>query len=248
MKKFFRAKICVPAPLVATSVLTQNKRARHGTPFLQPPPPSFAGRPCQPPPPPPPAKQFSGRPGVARSLHSAGDNLSGSRFRAVQCCDDPTVAVVADLTRSEDWQSLKPGHAVGDCHARRLPSVHQAQRLSAAEDSAVNTEAEMNQRVEPTISTIPKASEPTPPCCSDKGVALAGASKGQVRTHHFAPAAPAVTQPSWPTCRGRGGGGGGRMRDPFSLMAGASYPPPPLVLPHPQGRRSPTTPWGMVTK
>ena len=29
-------------------------------------------------------------------------NLSGSRFRAVQCYDDPTMAVVADQTRSED--------------------------------------------------------------------------------------------------------------------------------------------------
>ena len=38
-KKIFRAKICVPAPLVATYVLTQNKG-----------PPSFAGRPCHPPP------------------------------------------------------------------------------------------------------------------------------------------------------------------------------------------------------
>ena len=29
-------------------------------------------------------------------------NLSRSRFRAVQCYNDPTMAVVADLTRSED--------------------------------------------------------------------------------------------------------------------------------------------------
>ena len=36
-----------------------KQRARHGSPFLEPPPPplSFAGRPCHP----PPAKQFSGR-------------------------------------------------------------------------------------------------------------------------------------------------------------------------------------------
>jgi hypothetical protein len=43
----------------------------------------------------------------------------------------PQMTVVADLTRSEDWLSLKPGYAVGDCHARRLPSVHEAQRLWA---------------------------------------------------------------------------------------------------------------------
>ena len=38
----------------------------------------------------------------------------------------PQMTVLADLTRSEDW-SLKPGYAVGDCHARWLPSVHEAQ-------------------------------------------------------------------------------------------------------------------------
>ena len=40
--------------------------------------------------------------GVACSLYSTQDNPSASRFRAVQCYDDPTMAVVADLTRSED--------------------------------------------------------------------------------------------------------------------------------------------------
>ena len=39
----------------------------------------------------------------------------------------PQVTVVADLTRSEDLLSLKPGYAVGDCHTCRLPSVHEAQ-------------------------------------------------------------------------------------------------------------------------
>ena len=38
-----------------------KQRARHGTPFLQSPPP-FGGRPCHTPPPPPPAEQFSGCP------------------------------------------------------------------------------------------------------------------------------------------------------------------------------------------
>ena len=36
------------------------------------------------------------------------------------------MALVADLTRSEDKLSQKPGYAVGDCHARRLSSVHDA--------------------------------------------------------------------------------------------------------------------------
>jgi hypothetical protein len=36
------------------------------------------------------------------------------------------VAVVADLTRGEDELSLKPGFAVGKCHTRRPPSVHEA--------------------------------------------------------------------------------------------------------------------------
>ena len=42
----------------------------------------------------------------------------------------PQMTVVADLTPSEDLLSLKPGYAVGDCHARRLPSVHEAQLCS----------------------------------------------------------------------------------------------------------------------
>ena len=38
----------------------------------------------------------------------------------------PQMAVVADLTRSADELSLKPGDAVGDCHARRPRSVREA--------------------------------------------------------------------------------------------------------------------------
>ena len=41
----------------------------------------------------------------------------------------PQMTVVADLTHSKDKPSLKPGYAVGDCHACRPPSVHEAQRL-----------------------------------------------------------------------------------------------------------------------
>jgi hypothetical protein len=41
----------------------------------------------------------------------------------------PQMTVAADLTRSEDDLSLIPGDAVGDCHARRPPNVHEAQRL-----------------------------------------------------------------------------------------------------------------------
>ena len=40
----------------------------------------------------------------------------------------PQMTVVADLTRSEGELSLKPGYAVGDCHARRLPSVREHTR------------------------------------------------------------------------------------------------------------------------
>ena len=50
-EKNFQAKICVPAPLVATSVLTQNKGPGTEAHFWNPPPPSsFAGHPCHPPP------------------------------------------------------------------------------------------------------------------------------------------------------------------------------------------------------
>ena len=41
----------------------------------------------------------------------------------------PQMTVVANLTRSEDSLSLKPGSAVEDyCQAHRPPSVHQAQK------------------------------------------------------------------------------------------------------------------------
>ena len=40
MKKIFRAKICVPAPLVATFVLTQNKGPSTEAHFWNPPPPT----------------------------------------------------------------------------------------------------------------------------------------------------------------------------------------------------------------
>ena len=49
MKKIFWAKIFVPAPLVATTVLAQNKGPGTEAHFRNP-PSSFAGRPCHPPP------------------------------------------------------------------------------------------------------------------------------------------------------------------------------------------------------
>ena len=39
----------------------------------------------------------------------------------------PQTTVVADLTRRGDLLSLKPRDAVGDCHARRRPTVREAQ-------------------------------------------------------------------------------------------------------------------------
>ena len=42
----------------------------------------------------------------------------------------PQMTVVADLTRSEVYPSLKPGSAVGD--SCRLSSVHEAQRQAQA--------------------------------------------------------------------------------------------------------------------
>ena len=58
-KIFFRAKICVPAPLAPTSVLTQNKGPDTEPHFSNPPP--LLRRASMSPPPPPPAEQFSGR-------------------------------------------------------------------------------------------------------------------------------------------------------------------------------------------
>ena len=67
MKKFFRAKICVPAPLVATTVLTQNKGPGTEAHFWNP-PPLLCRAPMPSPPPPTPAKQFSGRPMLCNNL------------------------------------------------------------------------------------------------------------------------------------------------------------------------------------
>ena len=52
MKKIFRAKICVPAPLVATTVLTQNKGPGTEAYFWNPPTPPSPGARAIPPPPP----------------------------------------------------------------------------------------------------------------------------------------------------------------------------------------------------
>ena len=52
------------------------------------------------------------------------------------------MTVVSDLTRSEDWLSIKPGYAVGGCHVRRLPSVHEAQILWPEKDSGVQNTVE----------------------------------------------------------------------------------------------------------
>ena len=50
MKKIFRAKICVPVPLVATSVLTQNKGPGTEAHFWNPPPHPSPGAHATPPP------------------------------------------------------------------------------------------------------------------------------------------------------------------------------------------------------
>ena len=50
-KKLFRAKFLCSCAFGDNIRSYTKQRARHGTPFLQPPPPSFGGRPCHPPPP-----------------------------------------------------------------------------------------------------------------------------------------------------------------------------------------------------
>jgi hypothetical protein len=52
----------------------------------------------------------------------------------------PQMTVVADLTRSEDWLSLKPGDAVGDCHARR-PSCQSSTKISRSAGTAPPSQA-----------------------------------------------------------------------------------------------------------
>ena len=75
MKKIFRAKICVPVPLAATNRPYTKQRARHGSPFQEPPPPPSPGAHAIPPH--PPTKQFSGRPGAERQR---GGAWPGRRF------------------------------------------------------------------------------------------------------------------------------------------------------------------------
>ena len=45
-------------------------------------------------------------------------------------CLDKAVHAQGGAGGSEDLLSLKPGYAVGDCHARRVPGVHEAHFLS----------------------------------------------------------------------------------------------------------------------
>ena len=67
-----------------------NQRARHGTPFLQPPPPSCGGRPCHPPPPPPQSK-FQVALGClrARAVRSCTPPRALARRRSARCLRRP---------------------------------------------------------------------------------------------------------------------------------------------------------------
>ena len=59
--------------------------------------------------------------------HSTRENLSESRFRAVQCYDDPTMAVVADFTRSEGLAESETRLCSG-----RLPRPQASQHAQVA--------------------------------------------------------------------------------------------------------------------
>ena len=50
VEKTFSGQILCSCAFGANIRSYTKQRARHGTPFLQPPPPSFGGRPCHPPP------------------------------------------------------------------------------------------------------------------------------------------------------------------------------------------------------
>ena len=67
MKKIFPGQNLCSGAFGGNNRPYTKQRARHGSPFLEP-PPSFAGRPCHPPH--PPAKQFSGRPAMVRRTHA----------------------------------------------------------------------------------------------------------------------------------------------------------------------------------
>ena len=76
-KKIFRAKICVPAPLLATSVLTQNKGPGTEAHFwnLPPPPPLLRCAPM----PSPPRKAIFGPPNATSPLHSRGSRMPSKK-------------------------------------------------------------------------------------------------------------------------------------------------------------------------
>ena len=102
MKKIFRAKICVPAPLVATSVLTQNKGPGTEAHFWNLPPPLLRRAPM----PSPPAKQFSGR----HALEGKGPQRAGQE-RLDRRLEEVAKAVWGGYCRLEG--PLKPALAGG---------------------------------------------------------------------------------------------------------------------------------------
>ena len=71
---------------------------------------------------------------------------------------------------------MKPGHAVGDCHARRLPSVHEAQRLQAEKDSVCGDGLYFIHYLCP-INGTPE-SQPANFCCLNEGGTEGGNWKG----------------------------------------------------------------------
>ena len=119
-----------------------KQRARHRSPFLERPPPSFAGRPCHPPPP-PPAKQFSGRPGFTRTgehrLAQAAFCTLGTHIHCASCASLSSPRFIGGLQgcqvqrNDRSSQRTQPGHCFRLAHVSEgTTSAHVGKETTSA--------------------------------------------------------------------------------------------------------------------
>ena len=96
-RKLFREKN-FPGQILCSGAFGGNirpytkQRAWHGSPFLEPPPPSFAGRPCHPPPP-PPRKAIFGPPKY--TFHILGGDFNAVHQPLIDSVDMVTPPLLA---------------------------------------------------------------------------------------------------------------------------------------------------------
>ena len=148
----------------------------------------------------------------------------------------PQMTVVAELTCSEDWLSSKPGFAVGDCHALKLSRVQFAVRTSVQHNlrlpGGFGGWEKSGAAAVPKFSHLCRPKGPQTPQSQqcNEGAETHRALRRAHRAHQRMQRFSAMYTLSE--------GGQGRGENTLT---------PPCCSP-PQGRRSPTTPWGLVTK